>query len=114
MNIADKMKRESRLRGNLAEWMMAHGTVKSDRERSNEYVGVRIAEVCWRGRITASLGWTGKPAGLKKSDPVVNYTISPTDICAVYVPNPLAIICRKSEYVYYRKGKHRKRRKTEC
>lgn len=39
MNIADKMERESRLRGNLAEWMMAHGTVKSDRERSNEYVG---------------------------------------------------------------------------
>ena len=36
MNIADKMERESRLRGNLAEWMMSHGTVKSDRERSEE------------------------------------------------------------------------------
>ena len=50
MNIADRMEREARLRGNLAEWMMAHGTVKSDRERSNEYVGVRIAEVRWRGK----------------------------------------------------------------
>lgn len=50
MNIADKMERESRLRGNLAEWMMAHGTVKSDCERSNEYVGVRIAKVCWLGQ----------------------------------------------------------------
>ena len=50
MNIADKMERESRLRGNLAEWMMAHGTVKSDRSRSNEYVGVRIMEVCWHGQ----------------------------------------------------------------
>ena len=55
MNIADKMERESMLRGNLAEWMMAHGAVKSDRERSNEYVGVRIGEVRWRNenwRIT--------------------------------------------------------------
>jgi hypothetical protein len=50
MNIADKMERESRLRGNLAKWMMAHGTVKSDRERSNEYVRVRIAGVRWRGQ----------------------------------------------------------------
>lgn len=50
MNIADKMERESRLRGNLAEWMMSHGTVKSDRERNNEYVGVRIAGVCWQGQ----------------------------------------------------------------
>lgn len=50
MNIADKMERESRLMGNLAEWMMAHGTVKSDRERSSEYTGVRIVEVCWRGQ----------------------------------------------------------------
>lgn len=50
MNIADKMERESRLRRNLAEWMMSHGTVKSDRERNNEYVGVRIAGVCWRGQ----------------------------------------------------------------
>ena len=50
VNIADKMERESRLMGNLAEWMTAHGTVKSDHERSNEYVGVRIAKVCWRGQ----------------------------------------------------------------
>jgi len=50
MNIAYKMERESRLMGNLAEWMMTHGTVKSDRERSSEYTGVRIVEVCWRGQ----------------------------------------------------------------
>ena len=34
---------------------------------------------------------------------IENYTISPADICAVYVPNPFAIISRKSEYVYYQK-----------
>ena len=64
------------------------------------------------GRITASLGWTGKPVGLKKSDPAVNYTITATDICVVYDLKQLAIIGTKSEYVYYRKGKHRKRRTT--
>ena len=51
MNIADKMERESRLMGRLADWMEAHGTVLSDRQRSNAYTGVRIREIKWRGRI---------------------------------------------------------------
>ncbi len=39
-----------RLLENLADWMLTHGTVLSDRERSNEYCGVRIAKVLWRGQ----------------------------------------------------------------
>ena len=35
---------------------------------------------------------------------IENYTISNADICADYVLDWLAIIHRKSEYVYYRKG----------
>ena len=50
MNIANKMEQEVRLRENLADWMIGHGIVLSDRERSNPYVGVRIAEVRWQGR----------------------------------------------------------------
>ena len=50
MNIADKMERESRLMGRLADWMETHGTVLSDRQRSNAYTGVRIREIKWRGR----------------------------------------------------------------
>ena len=49
MNIADKMEREARLMSNLADWMEKHGTVLSDRQRSNAYTGVRILEVRWRG-----------------------------------------------------------------
>ena len=49
MNIADKMEREARLMSNLADWMEKHGTVISDRQRSNAYTGVRILEVGWRG-----------------------------------------------------------------
>ena len=49
MNIADKMEMESRLMGNLADWMEKHGTVISDRQRSNAYTGVRIREIKWRG-----------------------------------------------------------------
>ena len=49
-NIADKMEMESRLMGNLLRWMESHGSVISDRQRSNEYVGVRIVEVRWRER----------------------------------------------------------------
>ncbi len=50
MNYADRMERENRLKTNLAVWMFRHGEVLSDRSRSNEYVGVRIAEVLWRGK----------------------------------------------------------------
>ena len=49
MNCAEKMEREEHLKTNLAEWMLRHGEVLSDRSRSNEYVGVRMAEVLWRG-----------------------------------------------------------------
>ena len=48
MNIADKMEMESRLMGNLADWMEKHGTVISDRQQSNAYTGVRIREIKWR------------------------------------------------------------------
>ncbi len=50
MNIADKMEMESRLMSNLADWMERHGTVISDRQRSNAYTGIRIREIRWRGR----------------------------------------------------------------
>lgn len=36
MNYADKMEQENRLKTNLAEWMLRHGEVLSDRSRSNE------------------------------------------------------------------------------
>ena len=49
INHADKMELESRLMGNLADWMEKHGNVLSDRQRSNAYTGVRILEVRWRG-----------------------------------------------------------------
>ena len=49
MNFADKMERESRLMGRIADWMEAHGTVIYDQQRSNAYAGVRIREIEWRG-----------------------------------------------------------------
>ena len=49
MNYAEKMERENRLKTNLAGWMLRHGEILSDRSRSNEYGGVRMAEVLWRG-----------------------------------------------------------------
>ena len=49
MNYVDKMEREARLKNNIADWMEAHGTVLSDRQRSNAYTGVRIREITWRG-----------------------------------------------------------------
>ena len=49
MNYAEKMEMESRLMGNIADWMEKHGEVLSDRQRSNAYTGVRIREISWRG-----------------------------------------------------------------
>ena len=49
INHADKMELESRLMGNLADWMEKHGNVLSDRQLSNAYTGVRILEVRWWG-----------------------------------------------------------------
>lgn len=51
MNISDKMEMESNLKNNLADWMIAHGKVLRDHSQSNEYVGVRIVEVYWRGSV---------------------------------------------------------------
>ena len=50
MDYAERMYRKSHLMGNLADWMISHGTVLSDRSQSNEYVGIRIVEVLWRGQ----------------------------------------------------------------
>lgn len=50
INIADRMEMEYKLKGNLLRWAESHGVVLSDRQRSNEYVGVRIVEVRWRER----------------------------------------------------------------
>ena len=50
MNIADKMEQESKLMSRIADWMETHGTVLSDRQRSNAYTGVRIREIEWRDR----------------------------------------------------------------
>ena len=49
INYADKMEMESKLMGNIADWMEKHGRVLSDRQQSNAYTGVRILEVRWRG-----------------------------------------------------------------
>lgn len=38
-----------RLLENLARWMISHGTIISDRERSNYYTAVRIIILNWRG-----------------------------------------------------------------
>lgn len=50
MNYADKMLMESRLMNNLANWMLNHGEETYRNEQSNEYVGVLIQEVVWRGK----------------------------------------------------------------
>ena len=38
-----------RLLENLARWMISHGTIISDRERSNFYTAVRIIILNWGG-----------------------------------------------------------------
>lgn len=68
MNIVDKMNAEDRLKSNLARWMMKHGTVLSDRSRSNEYVGVRIVEVFWRGRNWVITEVDGMTCRIEKSN----------------------------------------------
>ena len=59
MNYAEKMERESRLMGRLADWMEAHGTVLSDRQRSNAYSGVRIRKQKHPSTQTAECGRQG-------------------------------------------------------
>ena len=49
MNYAEKMEMEFRLLGNLADWMVKHGEVLTDRKHSSAFCGMRIREVIWRG-----------------------------------------------------------------
>ena len=51
MNAADAMYREMKLMTNIADWMVSHGEVMSDRSRSNFYVFVRIRRIRWQGRV---------------------------------------------------------------
>lgn len=37
------------LRENIADFMISHGDIKSDRERSNYYCCIRMIELTWRG-----------------------------------------------------------------
>ncbi len=66
MNYADKMERESRLMGNLADWMQTHGEVLSDRQRSNAYTDVRIREVAWRGHTYRIVDVDGMTCRIEK------------------------------------------------
>ena len=49
MNLVEKMERENRLKTNLAEWMILHGTVISDSSKTNAYATIEIIEVEWQG-----------------------------------------------------------------
>ena len=49
MNYAEKMEMVCRLLGNLADWMVKHGEVLTDRQHSNAFCRMRIREVIWRG-----------------------------------------------------------------
>lgn len=44
------MYNNDRLMENLASWMISHGIIHSDRERSKYYTGVRMVDVTWRGQ----------------------------------------------------------------
>ena len=48
MNLVEKMERENRLKTNLAEWMILHGTVISDSSKTNAYATIEIIEVEWQ------------------------------------------------------------------
>lgn len=49
MNWNEKEAIRNNLLQNLADFMILHGEVKSDRQRSNYYCCVRIIELTWRG-----------------------------------------------------------------
>ena len=66
MNIAEKMERESRLMGNIADWMEKHGEVLSDRQRSNAYTGVRIREIAWWGHTYRIVDVDGMTCRIEK------------------------------------------------
>lgn len=50
MNWLDKVEMLEKLRYNLACWMVNHGEETFRNEQSNEYVGVLIQEIVWRGK----------------------------------------------------------------
>ena len=39
----------TRLMENIAAWMIWHGSINNHSSRSNEYAGVEIYELTWRG-----------------------------------------------------------------
>ena len=49
MNLVEKMERENRLKTNLAEWMILHGTVISDSSKTNAYATIESIEGEWQG-----------------------------------------------------------------
>ena len=49
MNWNEKEAIKDKLRNNLADFMIRHGEVISDRERSNYYCCIRMVELTWRG-----------------------------------------------------------------
>lgn len=49
MTWNEKEEMMDKLRENIAEFMIDHGVVKSDRERSNPYTCIRMIEVTFRG-----------------------------------------------------------------
>ena len=66
MNIAVKMEMESRLMGNIADWMETHGEVLSDRQQSNAYTGIRIREIAWRGHTYRIVDVDGMTCRIEK------------------------------------------------
>ena len=66
MNIAEKKERESRLMGNIADWMEKHGEILSDRQRSNACTGVRIRETRWRGQTYRIVDVDGMTCRIEK------------------------------------------------
>ena len=50
MTWNEREEMRDRLMENLARFMIMHGTVKSDRERSNYYCSIRMIELTWRGQ----------------------------------------------------------------
>jgi hypothetical protein len=48
MNWNEKEAIKDKLRNNLADFMIRHGEVISDRERSNYYCCIRMVELTWR------------------------------------------------------------------
>ena len=50
MNWNDRFEAKRRLMENLADYMVKHGEIRRDDERSNEYTCVRIIELKWRGK----------------------------------------------------------------